>query len=186
MVTEPYVHILGYDFFDRWNDIGSTYMKFIAEFDVLPFTFRQISGPMNGSTQQPGVYTICYERTNTMNQMKDTCCFTVTVVCNNNSNIIVSERRVNTEPVNANLMKGFKVVAAPNPTTNVFALNIESDNKVDRVNVRVMDMYGRVLEVKNGIASNSVIRFGGNYRPGVYFAQIMQGNRKVVMRLIKE
>jgi hypothetical protein len=49
-----------------------------------------------------------------------------------------------------------------------------------------MDLYGRVLEVKNGIASNSVIRFGGNYRPGVYFAQVMQGSKKLVLRLIKE
>jgi hypothetical protein len=185
-VAEPYVHILGFDFFDRWNDIGTTYMKFIAEFESPVYTFRQISGPMNGSEQQPGVYTICYERTNTMTQAKDTCCFNVTVVCNNNTNVIVSERRVNTEPVNTNLVKGFNVIASPNPTTNTFTLKIDSDNKVDKVNVRVMDLYGRVLELKTGIAPNSVIRFGGNYRPGVYFTQIMQGDKKLVMRLIKE
>jgi hypothetical protein len=185
-IAEPYVHILGYDFFDRWNDINATYMRFIAEFETPLYTFRQISGPMNGSTQQPGVYTICYERTNTMNQMKDTCCFNITVVCNNNSNVIVSERRVNTEQTNTNIVKGFQAIASPNPTTNTFTLRIESDNKVDKVNVRVMDIYGRVLELKNGVAPNSVIRFGGNYRPGVYFTQILQGDKKLVMRLIKE
>jgi hypothetical protein len=161
-------------------------MKFIAEFETPVYTFRQISGPMKGSAQQPGVYTICYERTNTITQVKDTCCFNVTVVCNNTTNVIVSERRVNTEPVNTNLVKGFNVIASPNPTTNTFTLKIDSENKVDKINVRVMDLYGKVLELKTGIAPNSVIRFGGNYRPGVYFTQIIQGRKTITVKVIKQ
>jgi hypothetical protein len=185
-IAEPYVHIMGFDPLDRWNDVHARYQPFIAEFENAAFTFRQISGPLKGSQQPAGVYTICYERTNTMNQMKDTCCFTVTVLCNNTTSITVSERRVNTEPVNSNTLKGFKVIASPNPTTTVFTLRIDTDNNTEKVNVRVVDIYGKVLELRNGIAPNSIIRFGGNYRPGVYFTQVMQGDRKLVMRLIKE
>jgi hypothetical protein len=185
-INEPYVHLYGFDRLDRWNDMPTFYMKFIAEMESPIYTFRQISGPLNGSSQPAGVYTICYERTNRTNQTKDTCCFNVTVLCNNTSTITVSEQRVNTEPVNSNLMKGFKAIAAPNPTTTSFTLRIESDNNTEKVNVRVVDLYGRVLELKNGVAPNSVIRFGSTYRPGVYFTQIIQGDRKLVMRLVKE
>jgi hypothetical protein len=181
VITEPYVHILGYDFFDRWNDIGETNMKFIAEFDAAVYTYTQISGIVNGSMQAPGVYTICYERRNAITMEKDTCCFNITVNCPLTTNELKKVNEVQEQNIGH-----FNTVAHPNPSTNSFTLKVLTDNATEKLNVRVMDLFGRVVEVKNGLTPNSTIRLGGSYRPGVYFAQVIQGKRKTTIRLIKQ
>ena len=47
-------------------------------------------------------------------------------------------------------------------------------------------MMGRAIEVKPGVAPNSTITIGSNYRPGMYFVQVLQGRQSVSLRLTKQ
>lgn len=78
VVAEPFVHM--YDS-GIWNDQRALNLRFVAEFEKPLITYRQVSGPANGSQQSVGTYQVCYERTNTATSQKDTCCFNVTVSC---------------------------------------------------------------------------------------------------------
>jgi uncharacterized delta-60 repeat protein len=71
-----------------------------------------------------------------------------------------------------------------NPTRDFFTLFIQS-NSNESITLRVMDIFGRVVEVKSNVAANSTLKIGSNYRAGVYFAELKQGNKKQVMTLIK-
>jgi hypothetical protein len=57
------------------------------------------------------------------------------------------------------MTKGLKGIALLNPTTNTFTLKINSDNNSDKVVLRVLDQYGKLVEVLTGITPNSLIRF---------------------------
>jgi uncharacterized delta-60 repeat protein len=74
--------------------------------------------------------------------------------------------------------------AMPNPSTSYFTLILNSPHE-GKVNLIVSDGLGRVIEVKS-VAANSPIQTGGNYRPGIYYVQAIQGGDKVTLKLIKQ
>jgi hypothetical protein len=76
-----------------------------------------------------------------------------------------------------------KIIAYPNPTANSFSLNIRS-NSGERTIMQVIDLYGRVIEVRN-INTHSIIKFGDRYRPGSYIVRIRQGRQYKDIKLIK-
>ncbi|MDE3251261.1 MAG: HYR domain-containing protein [Bacteroidota bacterium] len=77
-----------------------------------------------------------------------------------------------------------KVTVMPNPSTTYFTLKLESKYSTP-VNMRVMDASGRVVDAKSKIGSNSTIQIGHNYISGTYFAEMIQGNKRKVVQLIK-
>jgi hypothetical protein len=74
----------------------------------------------------------------------------------------------------------------PNPSISSFNVQVESDNVKDKINVRVMDLYGRTVEVINGAASGQTIKIGAAYRPGIYFVEMIQGNKRKQIKLLKQ
>jgi len=189
-VAEPYVHM--YDNTGTWNDAANINHPFIAEFERPLIRYRQIAGPANGSAQKPGVYLICYERINLITDKKDTCCFSVTIQCSASKieEPLIAEVKTTAKGTSTYESKvaiaGFKVLASPNPTSHSFTLKVESDNTRGRINLNVMDITGRIIEVKTGLSANQVVQFGSKYRPGVYLVQVMQGSRRLVMKLVKQ
>jgi hypothetical protein len=132
-----------------------------------------------------------------------TCSFTVTVVsnkpCNNDSRKYVTDQnpqpgkeQTNTTAANSgNNSKGslfssdvFKVIVAPNPSTTDFRLHVQSSSNAP-INILVTDAVGRVLAVITSVHSNSEVTFGGNYRGGSYFAEVVQGANHKTVKLIK-
>jgi hypothetical protein len=77
-----------------------------------------------------------------------------------------------------------KVTVMPNPTTTYFTLKLESKYETP-VNIRVMDGRGRVVDAKSKVGSNSTIQIGHNYSSGTYYAELIQGNIRKVVQLIK-
>jgi hypothetical protein len=75
------------------------------------------------------------------------------------------------------------IVAMPNPSARGFMLNV-TGNATSQLLLRVMDISGRVIETKN-VTSNQSIRIGDNYRAGIYFAEILQGNERKIVKLVK-
>lgn len=77
-----------------------------------------------------------------------------------------------------------KVTVLPNPSTTFFTLKFESRLEAP-VTLRVMDASGRVVDAKSKISGNSTLQVGHNYSSGTYFAEIVQGNQRRVIQLIK-
>jgi hypothetical protein len=85
----------------------------------------------------------------------------------------------NSQPV------GHWVKLLPNPTTTSFTLRLLGTGS-QQVKLRMLDMNGRALEARAGIADNATLQFGANYRPGTYFVEIQRGKERLVLKLIKQ
>jgi hypothetical protein len=81
-------------------------------------------------------------------------------------------------------VSSLQVQASPNPSQNYFSLRIKSSSDKS-VQLRIVDAVGRVVEVRQGLSVNSTVPVGLSYRPGVYYAEVMQGTKKVVIKLVK-
>ena len=49
-----------------------------------------------------------------------------------------------------------------------------------------MDVSGRVIESRNGVASNTVLQLGANYRAGTYVVHLQQGAKRTTLKLVKQ
>jgi hypothetical protein len=77
-----------------------------------------------------------------------------------------------------------KVTVMPNPTMTFFTLKLESKFETP-VNMRVMDARGRVVDARSKIGANSTIHIGHNYSNGTYYAELIQGNTRKVVQMVK-
>jgi large repetitive protein len=78
-----------------------------------------------------------------------------------------------------------QMMAFPNPSRNYFTLALKG-SRTEQVTLRITDVWGRVVEVRKGIAANGTVRIGDNYRPGTYIAELIQGTERVRVMLIKQ
>lgn len=78
-----------------------------------------------------------------------------------------------------------QVQAFPNPATHYLLLHIQSGSSKP-TQLRIVDEVGRVMETKQGIAPNSTVPVGHNYKAGVYFAEIAQENKRITLKLVKQ
>lgn len=76
------------------------------------------------------------------------------------------------------------VSVMPNPAANNFNVVLQSmSNKP--INLRVMDLTGRVVQRYGKLIPNQTISLGAWYYPGVYILQAKQGTETVTLKLIK-
>ena len=80
----------------------------------------------------------------------------------------------------------FDLKAYPNPSTSQFTVQISSSDKVEKMQVRVMDISGRTVDVFNNLGANQTIYLGNNYRPGMYIVELIQGKNRKQLKLIKQ
>ena len=87
-----------------------------------------------------------------------------------------------------------KVVAEPtkfglevfgNPTATSFRVKASTDKPNDRITLTMLDMSGRLMEVRTNVMNGQLIEFGNQYRSGTYFVEARQGNNRKVIKLIK-
>ncbi|MBC7947359.1 MAG: Ig-like domain-containing protein [Chitinophagaceae bacterium] len=90
------------------------------------------------------------------------------------------------EPVTAEKApaEGLFIKAMPNPSTQFFNVVINS-NDPNPVTVRVTDMTGRVVETHQRIASTGILRIGHNWGAGTYIAEVVQGDRRQIVKMVK-
>lgn len=63
-------------------------------------------------------------------------------------------------------------------------MNVKSSNLDEKIKMLVVDVYGRIIEVRN-VKANSTTGVGDHYSPGVYFVRIIQGRNHKEFKLIK-
>ncbi|OQP50167.1 hypothetical protein A4D02_27440 [Niastella koreensis] len=79
---------------------------------------------------------------------------------------------------------GLHVHALPNPSSQYFTITIRSNDK-QPVTLRIINSTGRVIETHTAGANGS-LQIGGNYMPGTYFIQVVQGRNMVTLHLVKQ
>jgi uncharacterized delta-60 repeat protein len=77
------------------------------------------------------------------------------------------------------------VKAMPNPFTSSFTLLLQSANKT-QATISITNAAGQVIEKKTNIAANSILQLGANYKPGIYYIEIVQGTEKAVVKMLKQ
>jgi hypothetical protein len=96
--------------------------------------------------------------------------------CSSQSRLITSNNRITGG--------SFQVAVLPNPGRTSFTLSIESNNDLP-VNVRILDVQGREINRLGNISANSIVKFGNNLKTGFYLAEIIQGNERKIVKLVK-
>ena len=93
----------------------------------------------------------------------------------------------NPDENNSNHAVSFEAAISPNPTRSDFKLSISNAiNHTDKLQIRLMDLQGRLVKVYNGFSDiDGTFRFGSDLHAGVYIVEINQGMDKKVFRVIK-
>ena len=106
---------------------------------------------------------------------------TQTVTVNKKKSNAVADRTQATATTEAGTLQLF---VAPNPATERFTLKWQSAMQLP-VNLRVVDMSGRVVDAKSALPSTGTVQIGQAYPAGQYFAEIIQGGQRKLIQLIK-
>jgi hypothetical protein len=77
------------------------------------------------------------------------------------------------------------MIAMPNPIRNYFTLKIQSNSK-EVVQLRVLDVSGRIVETRDGMETNTAFQIGNNFRPGIYLVEVTQGKQRKTLKLIRQ
>jgi hypothetical protein len=75
-----------------------------------------------------------------------------------------------------------------NPSTgaSAFRLQLRSNDRVTPIALKVTDMTGKPLEAKQGLANGSTVELGRNYIQGMYMVEVVQGDQRKVIKLMKQ
>jgi Domain of unknown function (DUF4082)/Bacterial Ig-like domain/Concanavalin A-like lectin/glucanases superfamily/Bacterial Ig domain len=102
----------------------------------------------------------------------------------NNPSKLPATEAAKTTGTEATAIQPFDVQISPNPTSSFFKLIALSDDKTP-VTVRVTDITGRVMETYEKVAPNSLLKMGQTWTTGTYFAEVIQGEQRKVIKIIK-
>ena len=86
---------------------------------------------------------------------------------------------------NAPGKEALKVTVLPNPSQHLFTLQVQS-NSNQPISVRVTNAVGKLMEVRTNTGVKGTVQLGSSYTPGIYFAEVLQGNSRTVVKLVKQ
>jgi len=92
----------------------------------------------------------------------------------------LDKRATDWMPVN----KTLQAEVMPNPSSTFFNLSIRGRNELP-VTIKIMDMFGRVVERHERIAANTVLKVGSRWINGSYYAEIIQGDQRRIIKILK-
>jgi PKD repeat protein len=78
----------------------------------------------------------------------------------------------------------FTMIALSNPASGSFKLQVQTAQH-DPVTISIVNVYGQVVYRRADVLPNATFSAGNALVPGVYFAEARQGNRTVVLKLIR-
>jgi hypothetical protein len=81
-------------------------------------------------------------------------------------------------------IKALDVRVMPNPSNSSFNLSVKSNNKDGLVMLQVVDMFGRVKEIRYLLPGEN-LNIGKEYAPGTYILRVMQGNETKQLKILK-
>ena len=100
---------------------------------------------------------------------------------NSNAQIVSSQE---VSKLNEVTLNELQLQAFPNPSAGIFTLSIKSSHETPLL-ITVRDAVGRVVERAQHLPVNGIISIGQDYRPGMYFAEVVQGGERIIIKLVK-
>jgi hypothetical protein len=80
---------------------------------------------------------------------------------------------------------GMSVKVSPNPSNTTFTFFVSTPKKIP-VHVRLIDEAGRLVEGLNNAPVGTQFKMGEKIISGIYFAEVIQGKERVILKLIKQ
>lgn len=77
------------------------------------------------------------------------------------------------------------VLASPNPSTSYFNLLARGGNPNKPINLKVINILGKVMDQRSNVQNGQTVRLGDNYKAGLYFVELSQDREKAVTILLK-
>ena len=87
-------------------------------------------------------------------------------------------------PIDRLANETLEVSAVPNPSSSIFNLIIKGSN-TNSVQVRVTDVFGRIVEHYEKISANTILQIGQRLRGGSYFVEVIQADQRKFVKIIK-
>jgi len=84
----------------------------------------------------------------------------------------------------SNTKAALQVDVSPNPSTDQFTLIIKGAAG-ETVTVRITDITGRIKERHEAVPANGILQLGASWKGGSYFAEVVQGDQRKVVKLVK-
>ena len=75
--------------------------------------------------------------------------------------------------------------ALPNPSAGSFRISVQTDNTGLPATLRVTDLVGRIVEQKSVPGQGTVLTIGTEYKAGIYFVELAQGDKRETLKLVK-
>jgi uncharacterized repeat protein (TIGR03803 family) len=79
----------------------------------------------------------------------------------------------------------FDARAYPNPSTSSFTIKVSTNNRKEVISMTVTDVNGKVIEKRNNLTAGQTLQIGSEYRPGIYFVEMLQGKARKQVKLLK-
>ena len=79
----------------------------------------------------------------------------------------------------------FDLKLYPNPSSDVFTIIAQTDNVNDKIEMRIIDVSGRIVEVNKNIKPNQSFSVGQNLAAGIYFIELRQRDKLTMKKLLK-
>jgi uncharacterized delta-60 repeat protein len=101
------------------------------------------------------------------------------------NNIITRQETRPGEPVTAGEPVIAKLQARAYPNAFNKFINLQWSGSDKPVNITITDAMGRLVEKRTGLGASGIIKTGFQFRKGIYYALIVQGTDKLILKLIK-
>jgi uncharacterized repeat protein (TIGR03803 family) len=99
--------------------------------------------------------------------------------------LITNSKTEYKQNVETTLANRVEIKVMPNPTAYQFNLTLKSNNITGKINMKVMDAQGKLIETRGGLNAGQTLSIGSNYRPGTYFIQVIQDKQRRTTTVIK-
>lgn len=145
---------------------------------IISYKWVKVSGPSTFTLVTPNAAT-----TELRNMVAGTYVFRLTVLDDKGmaDNETMSVTVLDAKQPNLGVLT---VVAMPNPSTTVFRLKVTSAN-TDGIFIHIYDATGGHVQAIYNVSNNATVTVGAFWRPGIYTAVVWQGNKTVVVKLVK-
>ena len=77
-----------------------------------------------------------------------------------------------------------QVTILNNPSTSYFTIKTNSRSN-EKISMRVVNEAGGLMEARSGLPVNTTLQVGAGFRSGIYIAEFMQGEQRVIVKLMK-
>jgi hypothetical protein len=152
--------------------------SFDSDGQIISYKWTKVSGPSTFTLVTPNAVT-----TELRNMVAGTYVFRLAVTDDKGA-VDTHTMTVTVIDIKQPALGVLTAIALPNPSTTTFQLKITSAN-TDSIFIHIYDSSGKVVSSIYNVSNNATVTVGAFWRAGTYTAVVWQGNKKVILKLVK-